>query len=268
MDPTEIRKFIVQCVSAGMDKRSTIDQAVEQGIERDTAFRIWDSVYEEIFGDRESHGDAYAYAVAELERGVDDTTILSRLEEAGLPAEDAASILGAAHEDEARLVKETEPSTPASLLVALLAGLGAAASGGWLWSKIAVEAGVEHGFVAIAIGLLSGVAVLVSSGGRRGRLYPVIAVSSSILGLGIGKYLTFVGFLLKELESKRGVQAVTNVSVLSGTLFDLFWLHLGSMLSLYDLMWFALAVVAAWSVGGLKSGRQGPHPAGNGGRLK
>lgn len=137
------------------------------------------------------------------------------------------------------LVREERPAA-AALLPALLAGLVAAVVGGVVWGLIVKWTDYEVGFVAWGIGFLVGLAV-VTAARARGLVFQIVAVLCALLGILIGKYLSFV-WALQELAEEDGVE----LPVLSMDTIDLFRDNLGIVFDWIDLLWVGLAVVTAW----------------------
>ena len=148
------------------------------------------------------------------------------------------------------LVREERPAA-ARALPALAAGLVAAVVGGVAWGLIVKWTDYEVGFVAWGIGFLVGLAV-VTVARTRGLVFQVVAVLCALLGILIGKYLSFV-WALQELAEEDGV----DLPVLSMDTIDLFRDNLGFVFDWIDLLWVGLAVLSAWRA--LQP--QGPEPA-------
>ena len=117
----------------------------------------------------------------------------------------------------------TEPSS--SLLPAIAAGLVAALVGGIVWGLIVKISDYEVGFVAWGIGFLAGSAVVFATRGAKGRPLQVIAVVSALLGILLGKYLSFA-FSVQEDADAAGV----SIGLLSSDMFTLFRENLGRRL--------------------------------------
>ena len=130
-----------------------------------------------------------------------------------------------------------QPEPDQRVGAALLAGLAAAVLGGIGWGLVVKWTGYEAGILALAVGLLAAFAVYAATGGRRGHELQVVAAATALVGIVIGKYL---GFAFEAREVFPGV------GLLSGEMLRLFRDGLHDILGLYDLLWIALAVTAAW----------------------
>ncbi len=134
-----------------------------------------------------------------------------------------------------------EPRAEQKLGAALLAGLCAAILGGIAWGLVAKWTSYETGVLALGVGLLTAFAVYRAAGGRRGTELQVIAVATALLGILIGKYLTFA-FVTQEVE--RGFGA--HIGLFSGEMLGLFRDGLHDSFGRFDLLWIGLAAATAW----------------------
>jgi hypothetical protein len=135
----------------------------------------------------------------------------------------------------------TEPSS--SLLPAVAAGLVAAIVGGIVWGLIVKISDYEVGFVAWGIGFLAGTAVVLATRGAKGPRLQVIAVVAALLGILLGKYLTFAFVVQEDFESIG-----ESIGLVSGDMITLFRENLDVVFGWFDLLWFGLAVFTAWRI--------------------
>ncbi len=126
---------------------------------------------------------------------------------------------------------------------AIAAGLVAAIAGGVVWGLIVRATDYEVGFVAWAVGFLVGTAVALAVRRGDGTTFAVVAVVLSLLGILLGKYLSFA-WVLGEAAEAEGVE----LSPFSSTTFDLFMEDPGVVFSAIDLLFVGLAVFSAWSI--------------------
>jgi xanthosine utilization system XapX-like protein len=143
------------------------------------------------------------------------------------------------------------------LLPALGAGLVAAVVGGVVWGLIVKWTDYEVGFVAWGIGFLVGVAVAAAAGGVRGPVLQAVAVVCALVGILVGKYLSFA-WVLQEV-AERETQGAIEISVLSADTIDLFFEELGTVFDWIDILWVGFAVYTAWRA--LKPEEPEPEPA-------
>jgi hypothetical protein len=143
---------------------------------------------------------------------------------------------------------EEEQFTGSSIMPALVGGGLGAVIGGVIWGLIVIGTGYVIGFMAWGIGLLSGFAVVLFSKGRRGTPLQIIAVLSSVLGIAVGKYVTFFHFFKEAILKKYGAEIASNVSIFSEEVIYIFIDGIGSMVSGFDILWVILAVITAWRI--------------------
>jgi hypothetical protein len=151
-------------------------------------------------------------------------------------------------EDRYSFSKATDPPSPVqepsrSLLPAIAAGLAAALVGGVVWGLIVKISDYEVGFVAWGIGFIAGTAVVVASRGAKGAPLQSIAVVSALLGILLGKYLSYA-FVVQDEAKSFG----TSIGLLSGDMFSFFREDLDAVFSLFDLLWVGFAVFTAWRI--------------------
>jgi hypothetical protein len=135
----------------------------------------------------------------------------------------------------------TEPS--ASLLPAVAAALVAAIAGGIVWGLIVKFSDYEVGIVAWGIGFVTGSAVVAATRGAKGPSLQVIAVVAALIGILLGKYLSYA-FVIQEQADAAGV----SIGLVSSEMFRFFREDLDNVFGLFDLLWIGLAVVTAWRI--------------------
>ncbi len=129
---------------------------------------------------------------------------------------------------------------PRPLGLALLAGLVAASVGGVVWGYVVKLSEYEVGIVAWGIGLLVGFAVAVVSR-ARGPTLQAVAVACALLGILLGKYLSYA-LVLQEEADAQGV----DIGLFSGEMRTFFREDLELVFGWFDLLWIGLAVFTAW----------------------
>lgn len=133
-----------------------------------------------------------------------------------------------------------------TLVKALPAALVAAVAGGVIWGLIVKWSEYEVGFVAWGIGFLVGMAVLTATGGRRGLPLQAIAIVSALIGILVGKYLSYAWVFQEVAEEETG--GALEISVFSRDMVEFFREDLGEVFGWIDLLWVAFAVITAWRV--------------------
>jgi hypothetical protein len=147
-----------------------------------------------------------------------------------------------------------EPSQ--SLVRALAGGLIAAIIGGVAWGLIVKLSDYEVGFVAWGIGFLVGTAVVLATGGAKGRQLQITAVVLALVGVLIGKYLGFALIVQEDAESFGA-----SIGLFSEEMFRLFREELDTVFGLFDLLWVGLAVFSAWRIPQVEEPELPPAPA-------
>jgi hypothetical protein len=154
------------------------------------------------------------------------------------------------HEDRYRVAGMTEHPSPvpitepsSSLLLPVAAGLVAAIIGGIAWGVIVKMSDYEVGIVAWGIGFIVGTAVVLATRGAKGPRLQVIAVVCALLGILLGKYLSYALVVQEEVESFG-----ESIGLFSGDMFSFFREDLDAVFGLFDLLWIGLAVFTAWRI--------------------
>ena len=145
-------------------------------------------------------------------------------------------------------------------IIAPFGGLLGAALGGVLWAKYIQWTGHTAGFIAIGIGVLSGVGILLTSSRSLSqdakttwRLVGVGAAVFAIFGIFIGKYLDVqwnaVAQIAEQLsqENNMSLQQATPIAT---TLFkgQSVWELMQQRMSLIDLLYGAVAAFIAFRI--------------------
>jgi hypothetical protein len=129
--------------------------------------------------------------------------------------------------------------SPASFIVAAVAGLLAAAAGGTGW---AVSVHVTHaniGFIAWGIGYLVGKTVHFASGNRRGVVLQWLATILALVGTAAGIVGLACWSIVDRLQTDEmdiTVKGVWNILLRNGRVFA----------DPFDLLWIGIAAFAAW----------------------
>jgi len=196
----------------------------------------------------EAEGEsADAFIVEQMRAGADEETIVAGLVERGAEPAQARRRVEVVYPEVMRAA-EAELFEPRLLVPAALAGLAAAVAGGIGWALIAVTTDYEIGFAALGIGILAGYAVVLATRGRKGLPLQVAAVVSSLLGIALGKYFTYVWDLRDAVREEFGDEAADSVGFLDSEVIDLFIEDADRVFGGYDLLWAAFAVYAAWRI--------------------
>jgi hypothetical protein len=183
----------------------------------------------------------------ELVGGKNRTDVVRNLVQSGMTESEANQAVERIYFEMKKTAQEEEFSGEV-LVPALLGGLIAAVIGGAVWGGIAIWTGYEVGYVAWGIGLLCGLGVVTLSRGKRGMPLQMIAIMASVLGIVIGKYITFFDIFKGVMVQETGAEAISWMSMFSMGMIQFFAANITSMASGFDLLWIALAVYTAWSI--------------------
>lgn len=203
------------------------------------------------------------FVVAEMKAGSDRADIVQKLTASGVEATTANELVAGVYDPIAEKVRK-EQLTPAALVPALIGGAVAAVVCGGVWGAIVIYTGYEIGYVAWGLGILAGTSVVWLSGGRRGLPLQLIAVGASVVGVLIGKYLTFYSFLRQAIAAEAGEAEANAISMVSMKVIEFFFEHGSSMLSPIDALWVILAIGTAWRIpqgSGIKLAPVNPYAA-------
>lgn len=203
----------------------------------------------------ENTGDTGTQSQEELEdkiteqlgSGKNRTDVVRGLVQSGMTESEATQAVERVFSQMKKTASEEEFSGEV-LVPTLLGGLIAAVLGGAIWGGIAIWTGFEIGYVAWGVGLLCGLGVVMMSQGKRGAPLQIIAVVASILGILIGKYMSFFDIVKGIVAEEKGAEAVETMSMFSMEMAQFFGQNLTTMASGFDALWIILAVYTAWSI--------------------
>lgn len=187
-----------------------------------------------------------AFVIAQKQAGTDRETARIRLMAAGIREEIASELVeeiyGAASAAQAKTLASS------SIVPAIIGGILAAIAGGLIWGLIVNTTGYEIGWAAWGIGLLAGYGVVMFAKGRKGLPLQLVAALAAVLGIVIGKYLTFFYALKEYVAEEHGLEATAELSMLSAGVIQFFTDSLGALVTGFDALWMILAVGTAWGI--------------------
>jgi hypothetical protein len=192
---------------------------------------------------REPTDDDVALVAEQMRAGTDRQTIAAMLEDRGLDRVQARSFVDTVYPQLARVAEE-ERYTGSALGPGIAGGLIAAVVGGFLWGLIVILSEYEIGIAAWGIGFIVGFGVVRFAGGAKGTPLQVVAVVSSVLGIVIGKYISYAYFFKQAVSDRFDV----DISYFDSEIFRAFRENLGDVFGGFDLIWAGLAVVTAWKL--------------------
>ncbi len=189
------------------------------------------------------------YIAGQLQAGVDRDTIVAELGKSGIEEQTARKLVEDIYQETlSGPIKLGESSS--SIQAALLGGLAASLVAGAIWGGVALLTGWELGLMAWFVGAAVGYAVLLFSKGETGSIHQIIAVGYSILGILIGRYVTFYVILKDFVQQELGPETAAGMSIFSPQLFSEFIRNLGEIFGMWDLLWMAFACITAWKLTG------------------
>jgi hypothetical protein len=192
---------------------------------------------------REPTDDDVALVAEQVRAGTDQETIAAMLEDRGLDRVQARGFVDTVYPQLARVAEE-ERYTGSALGPGIAGGLVAAVVGGFLWGLIVILSEYEIGIAAWGIGFIVGFGVVRFAGGAKGTPLQVVAVVSSVLGIVIGKYISYAYFFKQAVSDRFDV----DISYFDSEIFRAFRENLGDVFGGFDLIWAGLAVVTAWKL--------------------
>jgi hypothetical protein len=192
---------------------------------------------------REPTDDDVALIAEQMRAGTDQETIAAMLKDRGLDRMRARGLVDTVYPQLARVAKK-EHYTGSALGPGIAGGLIAAVVGGFLWGLIVILSEYEIGIAAWGIGFLAGFGVVRFAGGAKGTPLQVVAVVSSLLGIVLGKYISYAYFFKQAVSDRFDV----DISYFDSDIFRAFRENLGDVFGGFDLIWAGLAVVTAWQL--------------------
>ena len=190
---------------------------------------------------REPTDDDVALVAEQMRAGTDQETIAAMLEDRGLDRMQARGFVDTVYPQLVR-VAEQERYTGSALGPGIAGGLLAAVVGGFLWGLIVILSEYEIGIAAWGIGFIVGFGVVRFAGGAKGTPLQIVAVVSSLLGIVIGKYISYAYFFKQAVSDRFDV----DISYFDSEIFRAFRENLGDVFGGFDLIWAGFAVVTAW----------------------
>jgi hypothetical protein len=168
---------------------------------------------------REPTDDDVALIAEQMRAGTDQETIAAMLEDRGLDRVRARGLVDTLYPQLARVAEEER------------------------YTGSALGPGIAGGLIAAwGIGFVAGFGVVRFAGGAKGTPLQVVAVVSSLLGIVLGKYISYAYFFKQALSERFHV----DISYLDSEIFRAFRENLSNVFGGFDLLWAALAVMTAW----------------------
>ncbi len=151
-----------------------------------------------------------------------------------------------------RDVPERKRINALHIIGALIGGLVGAALGAVIWAAVAYFIDYELGYIALAVGFLSGLFAVLFSGGRRGIPIQLIAILTALIGIFVGKYAAVYTIGIKAMNEQAGRDVtrtvLENLPPLAPDTVSLVVQDIVAALQPIDALFVVLAVVAAISI--------------------
>jgi hypothetical protein len=192
---------------------------------------------------RETSDEDFALVADQVRAGTDQESIVAMLEDRRVERMQARALVDTVYPQLAR-VAEQERYTGSALGPGIAGGLLAAIVGGFLWGLMVILTEYEIGIAAWGIGFLAGFGVVRFAGGAKGTPLQIVAVLSSLLGIVIGKYISYAYFFKQAVEDRFDV----DISYLDSEIFRAFRENLGDVFGAFDLIWAGFAIATAWQM--------------------
>jgi hypothetical protein len=132
---------------------------------------------------------------------------------------------------------EDEQAGKGALPTAVLAGIAGAIVGGIIWAAVAIGMKLQSGAIAIGVGWLTGQAVVLGAGGKKGAKLQIIAASCALIGLILAKYF-ILGYYVK---GDAGIGGYFSLDVFLESMR-----FMKSAFSFLDPLFFLIALYFAW----------------------
>ena len=124
----------------------------------------------------------------------------------------------------------------------------AAFSGTLLWGQLALWTGYELAWLAIGIGVLTGLATRLLASNEQSLSVQMLAASAALVGVVAGKYYIYALFLKAAISDAFGTQAAAEFSLFSSATFNFLKEDTGAVVGALDAVWLGIAMFIAWRI--------------------
>ncbi len=136
----------------------------------------------------------------------------------------------------------TGESRQESMITGLIAGLIAAILCAVGWAAFTISTGMQFGLIAIAVGMVVGIAVRYGGNGWESK-FGVMAAVLAFAGCVVGNYLSIVAMIAQTEEG------VGYVEVMLGLGFEGAWVMMVEFFDIMDILFYGIAVSSAYRMG-------------------
>jgi hypothetical protein len=187
-----------------------------------------------------------ADVITQIKRRKSKSSIVSGLVDSGMDPLKAKKLV----EDVLREMYERvekERMDWGALALSIPAGLIASAIGGAIWGAMILLVDLDAQYMALGVGLLTGLGVVVFSG-QRGLPFQMISSLLSLMGIAIGHYVGFYVLVKASVAEVYGPVVADQVRYLNFDFLRFFLDSLPDLIDRYDVVWLGLGMVIAFLV--------------------
>lgn len=124
----------------------------------------------------------------------------------------------------------------------------AAFAGATVWGQVALLTGYELAWLAVGVGVCTGLAARVLTSNEQSISVQMLAASAALIGVVAGKYYVFAIFLKEAIEGAFGAQVAAEYTLFSSTTFNFLKADTGAILGPLDAVWLGIAMFVAWRI--------------------
>lgn len=129
------------------------------------------------------------------------------------------------------------------LFTGFLGGFVGGVAGAAVWAAIELSTSFQVGWIAFGVGWLVGMGVKLGAGNKRGPQLQFVGALTSVIGIFFSHYFSYA-HPRKTMLAAQGI----DLGYFNGQLLREFTATLEQVLSPWDFLWVAFAVLAAWRV--------------------
>lgn len=184
-----------------------------------------------------------------LDRGTSRSEMVAMIQatDASFTKEDAENLIREVMYLNAEVEEESQMSIGKFISGAIGALIGAAIAG-FIWYLIVRLTGFEIGYMALGVGILTGLGAIIGGRGALGLGIQLLAAGAAVVGILWAKYMYFGPKIHEYLVQELGPEVAATVRLFDQDRWDTFWTMLGDTWGGYDFIWVALAVYAAFAI--------------------
>ena len=124
----------------------------------------------------------------------------------------------------------------------------AAFIGAILWGQVALWADSQLAWLAIGVGVITGLAARFLASSQQRISVQMIAAIAALIGVVAGKYYIFALLLKAAVTDAFGAQAAAAFTLFSSATYDFLKEDTGAVLGALDAVWLGVAMFIAWRI--------------------